>query len=1173
MHYLTCWLACRASGAARGPRGQQAAAASGGSLRGFFTPLAPVTNGSTKAAVPAAEAAPEPAEEAPAAPPACEDTDVVILGDSPPPDDAAAPLGVADSPEGDAAGLAVRRSARSAHKRRVIVVDSDSDGDKGAAHGAKASSGDDGGDDDDGDAPPPKRRVTRRASGAAAAQGEAKQPDGFFLKPGEKKQRKREAQEAAAAAAAQEAAVAAARAREDALAALRRERAEMRQIDASWNEGRTVHQFFSLNARAAAAATAAAGGADAPPGDAAAPVSMTAVAPPWAPVHVGLLPTAAGAMHASLPWPPGMLAPPQAQRPAPALAGVALGVLALPGVLAAAPPQQANATEASAPVDIEAALEALDEYLHAPRHVSRRGSDAAATEWEDEAQGDASAKGLRLQRLRARLQALTLPGERGGEDDGCWWCVRHAPRCASDVLCSGTGVAALRQWLASWKAAACGGDGACAVAGDPHVEISTESRSLSASPPRAAKRHRRPDYGDFVGESSDDDGAGFIDDGSDEEEEDGDGAARRMPRPAFVLSGPPGCGKTAAIYAVACELGFSVIEVGANAPRAGADVLSRVGEATQSRRVKNAGLMAGALQAPALVTGGGAPAAKPKPGPPSRRRAVILDDSSEEEEELEEADIVAGGDAELADGPNANQASGDHTIILFDEADLLWHQDRGFAGAMAQLAGGAKRPLVMTVNDPAAVLHALPPRLHVHHSIGRLTWGESLDGGVAHLTLVAAAEGRACSPQVAAAVLAACDGDIRRALTQLQVLTLPGGHGHHTFRGGLADTACKDELAAWKLLPTWQPAQEADPAGAASLAAAASIVLARVETAARAAAEAHVAQLAAAAEAAQAAKAEALRAAKAAKRALRAAERAAEDCDVEDAAAEAQDGAAAPEAEGLAAAQAPVAEAACTASGDDAAAPAAEDAPAADMETHADGGAEAAPVLTAAAAVPLQTLLASAGITVDTRCPDMQLDVTRVASLSELTACLSDAAAMRCPAVVTCTGPRLPMGDSCPEDDTLPPEMVYDASSPECGLDGGQPRGQLGGGAGTADLCSGSLVALATRLARQSAGVSDVSPHVALSAVPSLRLLSHVDSRREVLNDLGVAHSVLASAACAADCLAFAGRMARLETVAAPAKALGRRRRAQARVRHIACDEEHLADLLAASQFDTATQV
>ena len=1096
---------------------------------------------------------------------------MVVIGDSP---GDAVPLVVADSADEDAG--AVRRSARGAGKRRVIVIDSDSDdgGDKDAARGGKASSGGDDDDDNDADAPPPKRRSTRRTSGAAP-QREVKKSDAFFLKPNERKQRKREAEEAAAAAAAQEAAVAAARAREDALAALRRERAEMRQIDATWNEGRTVHQFFSLTAKAAAAAAAAAAaGPDAAMGDGAAQVNMAATAPPWAPVHVGLPHAAEGAL-APLAWPPGMLAPPPAQRQA--IAGVApMGttMLTLPGMLVSSPQQQPEtgiATGASAHVDTEAALEALDEYLHAPRNASRRASDAA-TVWEDEArEDDASAKGLLLQRLRARLQAMAPGADAVREEDGSWWCVRHAPRCASDVLCAGTGVTALRQWLAAWKAAACGDGG-----GDLQVEVSTESRSLSASPPREAKHHRRPDYGDFVGESSDD-GDGFIDDGSDEEE-DGDGAAaRRMPRPAFVLSGPPGCGKTAAIYAVACELGFSVIEVGANAPRAGADVLSRVGEATQSRRVKNAGPMAGALQAPPITAVGGAQAVRPKPGPPSRRRAVILDDSSSEEEQ-EEAVVVGGGDGEPAAdgrvddvaGPNPNQPGGDQTIILFDEADLLWHQDRGFAAAMAQLAGSAKRPLVMTVNDPGAVLHALPPKLHVHHSIGRLAGGGPLADGVAHLTLVATAEGRACSPQEAASVLAACDGDLRRAMTQLQVLTLPGGRGR-VFNGGLADTACEDELAAWKLLPTWQPAHEALSAGAASLTAAARIVLDGVEAAARAANQAHVVCLAAEATAAQAAKAEALRAAKAAKRALKAAERAALDGDADDVAADAHlDGAAAPEAEDVAVAEAPVAaEAACAALCGDAPAPAAEDAPAADMETGADGDAGAPPVVAAALAVPLPALLASAGITVEVHCPDVQLDVARVNHLAELTSCLSDAAAMRCPAVVTCTGPRLPICDSC-VDDTLPPELVYDASSPECGLDGGQPRGQLGGGAGTADLCSGSMAALATRMARQSAQAS--GSHVAPSAVPAPQLLTHVDSRQDVLNDLGAVHTVLASSACIADCLAFAARMARLEAAAAPAKALGRRRRQQARVRHIVCDEDHMADLLAHSRFDAAPQ-
>ena len=51
--------------------------------------------------------------------------------------------------------------------------------------------------------------------------------------------------------------------------------------------------------------------------------------------------------------------------------------------------------------------------------------------------------------------------------------------------------------------------------------------------------------------------------------------------------GPPGCGKTATIYALAEELGYNVLEVNASSKRNGKTVLSHLQEATQSHSLNN----------------------------------------------------------------------------------------------------------------------------------------------------------------------------------------------------------------------------------------------------------------------------------------------------------------------------------------------------------------------------------------------------------------------------------------------------------------------------------------------------------------------------------------------------------------------------------------------------------
>ena len=52
------------------------------------------------------------------------------------------------------------------------------------------------------------------------------------------------------------------------------------------------------------------------------------------------------------------------------------------------------------------------------------------------------------------------------------------------------------------------------------------------------------------------------------------------------LTGPSGSGKTAAVFALAAELGFNVLEVNASSGRNGKAMLARLHEATQSQQVR-----------------------------------------------------------------------------------------------------------------------------------------------------------------------------------------------------------------------------------------------------------------------------------------------------------------------------------------------------------------------------------------------------------------------------------------------------------------------------------------------------------------------------------------------------------------------------------------------------------
>ena len=105
--------------------------------------------------------------------------------------------------------------------------------------------------------------------------------------------------------------------------------------------------------------------------------------------------------------------------------------------------------------------------------------------------------------------------------------------------------------------------------------------------------------------------------------------------------GPPGSGKTAAVFALAAELGFNVLEVNASSGRNGKALLAKLHEATQSQQV--------------------------------RRDQVKAKEESKGKKKA---------------------------LILFEDIDIVFEDlDDGFYGAVSTLVQQTKRPIVMTTSD------------------------------------------------------------------------------------------------------------------------------------------------------------------------------------------------------------------------------------------------------------------------------------------------------------------------------------------------------------------------------------------------------------------------------------------------------------------------------------------
>uniref|UniRef100_A0A0C9RI96 ATAD5 protein n=1 Tax=Fopius arisanus TaxID=64838 RepID=A0A0C9RI96_9HYME len=179
-----------------------------------------------------------------------------------------------------------------------------------------------------------------------------------------------------------------------------------------------------------------------------------------------------------------------------------------------------------------------------------------------------------------------------------------------------------------------------------------------------------------------------------------------------VLLGPYGAGKTASVYAVAEELGYTVLELNASSRRPGKKILKDFEEATKSHRIK-----------------------KTDPGSQIKLKSEKIPQNS---------------------------------LILVEDVDLVFDEDEGFVSATCQLATNTKRPIVMTCRGVCAHLNRLAAQqMRIYYQ------GMSGDRAGALLEVITLAETGTRLPHSCVEKLLA-KGDLRRAVLQLQYLVLSG---------------------------------------------------------------------------------------------------------------------------------------------------------------------------------------------------------------------------------------------------------------------------------------------------------------------------------------------------------------------------------------------------------------
>lgn len=349
------------------------------------------------------------------------------------------------------------------------------------------------------------------------------------------------------------------------------------------------------------------------------------------------------------------------------------------------------------------------------------------------------------------------------------WMHKYAPKAAKDVLQQSHEVSLLRDWLKG-----------STIRSVEFRDNGNSSRGSSVGPRRRGpkKRKRAEELDGFV--VSSDEEASLMDEITDPESfqprktllkksiirsADATGVPGIAGRStnAVVISGPHGCGKTAAVYAVAQELGFEVFEINAASRRNGRDILDRVGDMTRNHLVR---------QDP-------------------RDEAAGNDEIAEQQRasELLKQDLESGRQGTMNSffkpakvikrkhsakkwsaqkvGPETNeqpkkQQSQKQSLILLEEVDVLFEEDRLFWATVLELTLQSKRPIIMTCTDE----RLLPLDDIALHAIFR--FGPPPDQlAVDYLLLVACNEGHLLPREAVSALYNAKRSDLRASIAEL----------------------------------------------------------------------------------------------------------------------------------------------------------------------------------------------------------------------------------------------------------------------------------------------------------------------------------------------------------------------------------------------------------------------
>ena len=323
-----------------------------------------------------------------------------------------------------------------------------------------------------------------------------------------------------------------------------------------------------------------------------------------------------------------------------------------------------------------------------------------------------------LQKMWTRAlvsQSAFEKGQAAGPQD---WAHTYAPKRADEVLQSQA--MALHGWLSSFRI------------NQVQSKLSTKTNNvLKKKAKRKRKLQRDDDLDDFIA-TSDDEAA----------------STYSTPKNLIIICGPSGCGKSAAVYAVAEELGFEIFEIHPGMRRSAHDIFSRVGDMAQNHLVQPSELL-------------------------SRSTSALSEDfeqapTSDEIAPRKQAKVgsLFGGRKAASVRPNTPQSESTRaqkqSLILFEEVDILFEDDKSFWSGIQTLTQSSKRPIVLTCNS----LESIPTdELEVHSTL--FFEAPAAEDAIQYLSFASVAEGHLLDREDLKALYIGRGHDLRASLTDL----------------------------------------------------------------------------------------------------------------------------------------------------------------------------------------------------------------------------------------------------------------------------------------------------------------------------------------------------------------------------------------------------------------------